>query len=116
MPLNVPHVPYVPLVPHRRYLTIQQRETLQRLLDERAAALREEIGEDRMADLNAEPEVAALERDVIEWREVEAALARVHEPDFGLCVECDADIPFARLEANPSAKRCVACQARAEHR
>ena len=110
MPLNVLHVP------HRRYLTIQQRETLQRLLNERAAALREEIGDDRMADLNAEPEVAALERDVIELREIEAAQRRVHEPDFGLCVECDADIPFARLEANPSAKRCVACQARAEYR
>ena len=110
MPLNVAHVP------HRRYLTIQQRETLQRLLNERAAALREEIGDDRMADLNAEPEVAALERDVIEWREVEAALGRVHEPDFGLCADCDADIPFARLQANPSAKRCVACQARAEGR
>ena len=108
MPLSVP------LVPHRRYLTIQQRETLQRLLEERAAALREEIGEDRMADLNAEPEVAALERDVVEWREVEGALGRVHEPDFGLCADCDADIPFARLQAYPSAKRCVACQARAE--
>jgi len=40
----------------------------------------------------------------------------VHEPDFGLCVDCEADIPFARLQANPSAKRCVACQARAEGR
>jgi phage/conjugal plasmid C-4 type zinc finger TraR family protein len=101
---------------HRRYLTIQQRETLQRLLEERAAALREEIGEDRLADLNAEPGVATLERDVVELREVEAALARVHEPDFGLCADCDADIPFARLEASPSATRCVACQALAERR
>jgi RNA polymerase-binding transcription factor DksA len=99
---------------HRRYLTIQQRETLQRLLEERAAELREEIGEDRLADLNAEPEVAALERDVIELREVEAALARVHEPDFGLCADCEGDIPFARLRAAPSARRCVACQAIAE--
>ena len=103
-------------MPHRRYLTIQQRETLQRLLQERATALREEIGEDRMADLNAEPEVAALERDVVELREVEAAQLHVHEPDFGLCIDCDADIPFARLEANPSAQRCLACQARAEGR
>ena len=116
MPLNVPKVPHVPHVPHRRYLTIQQRETLQRLLEARAAALREEIGEDRMANLSAEPEVAALERDVIELREVEAALARVHEPDFGVCADCEADIPFARLQANPSAARCVACQARAEQR
>ena len=110
MPLNVLHVP------RRRYLTIQQRETLQGLLEERAAALREEIGEDRMADLNAEPEVAALERDVIELRKVEAAQRRVHEPDFGLCVGCGADIPFARLHAKAWAKRCVACQARAEGR
>ena len=100
---------------HRRYLTIQQRDTLQQLLQGRAAALRGEIGEDRLADLNAEPEAAALERDVVELREVEAGLARVHEPDFGLCIDCEADIPFARLEANPSASRCVACQARAEH-
>ena len=110
MPLNASQVP------HRRYLTIQQRETLQRLLQERAAALRDEIGEDRMADLNAEPEVAALERDVIEWREVEAALARLHEPDFGLCADCGADIPFSRLQANPGAQRCLACQARKERR
>lgn len=114
MPLNVPNVPNVPPVPHRRYLTIQQRETLQRLLEERAAALREEIGEDRMADLNAEPEVAALERDVVELRKVEAAQRRVHEPDFGLCADCGSDIPFARLQAKAWAKRCVACQARAE--
>jgi DnaK suppressor protein len=103
-------------VARRRYLTIQQRETLQRLLEGRAAALREEIGEDRLADLNAEPEAAALERDVVELRRVEAALARVHEPDFGLCADCEADIPYARLEAAPWARRCVACQAGAERR
>ena len=101
-------------IAHRRYLTIQQRETLQHLLEGRVAALREEIGEDRLADLNAEPEAAALERDIVELREVEAALARVHEPDFGLCAACGADIPFARLQANPSANRCVACQTREE--
>lgn len=102
--------------PNRRYLTIEQRETLQRLLDQRADALRAEIGEDRMADLNAEPEAAALERDVVELREVEAALARLHEPDFGLCEDCGVEIPFARLRINPAAKRCAACQASAERR
>jgi len=101
---------------HRRYLTIEQRENLQRLLEARAAQLREEIGEDRLADLNAEPEAFSLERDVVEWRAIEAALGRLHEPDFGLCADCDADIPYARLEANLGATRCVACQAKAERR
>ncbi|MCC6211888.1 MAG: TraR/DksA C4-type zinc finger protein [Burkholderiales bacterium] len=101
---------------HRRYLTIQQREALQRLLRERADVLRLEIGEDRLADLNVEPEAAALARDVVEFREVEAALSRLHEPDFGLCADCGSDIPYARLQAAPSASRCLSCQARAEHR
>ena len=98
----------------QRYLTIQQRETLQRLLEARAAALREEIGADRMADLNSEPEAAALDRDVVELREVEAALGRLHEPEFGLCTDCAAEIPFSRLQANAAASRCIACQSRRE--
>jgi len=99
---------------HKHYFTIQQRETLQHQLEARAAVLREEIGEDTKADLNAEPEAVALDLDVAELREVEAALARLHEPDFGLCVDCDAEIPYARLSANPAATRCVACQAKHE--
>ena len=99
---------------HTRYFTIEQRETLQHLLMSRAAVLREEIGEDVKADLDAEPAAASLAVDVIELRAVETALARVHEPDFGVCADCSADIPFSRLLANPSATRCVACQARSE--
>jgi RNA polymerase-binding transcription factor DksA len=101
---------------HMHYFTLEQRAALQRLLEARAAVLREEIGEDRLADLNAEPEAAALERDVVELREVEAALARLHQAEFGVCVACGTDIPYARLQANPSAMRCIACQAAAERR
>jgi len=99
---------------HMHYFTIQQRETLQRQLEARAAALREEIGEDVKADLNAEPEAVELGLDVEELRAVEAALARLHEPDFGLCVDCDAEISYARLSANPIATRCISCQAKHE--
>jgi len=96
------------------YFTIQQRETLQHQLEARAAVLRDEVGEDVKADLNAEPEAVSLEIDVAELRAVEAALARLHEPDFGLCADCDAEIPYARLSANPTATRCVSCQAQHE--
>jgi DnaK suppressor protein len=97
-------------------LTASQREALSRSLVARGEQLRNEIGEDRLADLNAEPEVAALERDVIELREVEGAFARVNDADFGLCADCREEIPWTRLEANPSALRCVDCQARHERR
>lgn len=105
----------MPLSPHHtRYFTIEQRETLQHLLEARAAVLREEVREDVKANLDAEPEAASLAVDVDELRAVEAALARVHEPDFGVCADCGAEIPFSRMRANPAALRCVACQERAE--
>lgn len=101
-------------MPHMHYFTLEQREALQRLLYQREAVLRAEIGEDRLADLDREPEAAALERDVVELRDVERALDRLHTPEFGVCADCGADIPYARLHAQPSAARCVACQNAAE--
>ena len=101
---------------HMHYFTIEQRESLQKALEQREAQLRGEIGEDRLADLSQEPEAAALERDVVELRDVERALGRLHTPEFGLCAGCGAEIPYARLQANPSASRCLACQAEQEGR
>jgi DnaK suppressor protein len=43
-------------------------------------------------------------------REVESALRRLAEDDFGVCVECDELIPARRLAAIPWAIRCVSCQ------
>ena len=119
-----------------RYLTIEQRENLQRLLELRAATLRgeiadalrssgdsralslanhlEEIDDTAVADLESALDVAALERDVRELRAVEAAAERLHTPDYGLCADCGAEIPYVRLDVNPAATRCVACQARQE--
>jgi RNA polymerase-binding transcription factor DksA len=99
---------------HMHYFTLEQRETLQRLLHQREAVLRVEIGEDRLADLDREPDAAALERDVAELRAVERALGRLHAPEFGLCADCGAEIPYARLRAEPSAARCIGCQTRHE--
>ena len=45
-----------------------------------------------------------------------AAIHRIDESpeDFGVCVECDQDIPFRRLELLPHVTMCVACQSRHE--
>jgi len=99
---------------HRHYFTIEQRETLQRLMAARAAVLREEVGEDVKANLDAEPEAVALRLDVIELRAIESALERLHTPDFGLCEDCAEEISYARLTANPTALRCLSCQTRRE--
>jgi RNA polymerase-binding protein DksA len=119
-----------------RYLTIEQRETLQAWLNCRSAVLRreiaaalrrsgreeavslaghlEEVDDTAIADLESSIEIAGIERDVRELREVERTLVRLHEPEYGVCADCGADIPYSRLSATPTATRCLACQRRAE--
>ncbi len=118
------------------YLTIEQRESLQAALSARAEELRASIGnaldptgegkhsltdhredtdDDAVMDLESSMEVEALERHTMELRATEAALVRLHTPDYGECVDCGEDIPFVRLQASPMATRCTPCQTRHEH-
>ncbi len=41
--------------------------------------------------------------------DVNEALLRIKDGVFGLCMRCDTEIPFPRLQAFPSAKYCVKC-------
>jgi DnaK suppressor protein len=59
-------------------------------------------------------ENAAVAREVRELRDIEAARVRIADGEAGACVDCDEEIPFARLLARPTAARCVACQERHE--
>ena len=58
---------------------------------------------------------ARMDHEVRTLRALEAAAKHLDEPDFGQCEDCGANIPAARLIANPVATRCVACQERYEH-
>lgn len=98
----------------KRYFTVEQRESLREWLESRAGVLRDELGVDLKQDLGAEPELAAAQRDADELRDVEAALARLHEPEYGRCSACGADIPYERLRASPAARLCLPCQERQE--
>lgn len=46
--------------------------------------------------------------------EIDAALARMDEGNYGVCAECGQPIPEARLQAMPSATACIHCQERRE--
>ena len=117
-------------------LTAAERGTLAKELEERRRVLRSELAakleaqdnpallglRNRMeetddwavADLETALDVAEVSRDAGELREVEAALLRMKDGSYGECVDCGNNIPFARLHANPSASRCIACQERVE--
>ena len=41
--------------------------------------------------------------------EISAALSRIEDGSYGICVRCEESIPEARLRANPTAATCIAC-------
>lgn len=40
---------------------------------------------------------------------LQMALQRLHQPDYGVCIECGNDIAFVRLQADPDALHCADC-------
>lgn len=113
-------------------LTQQQTQTLHTAIEQRRKALlaelhedvervrrdrREELagavpdaGDESVATLIADLDHADLGRDLSELRAIEAARARLGEGSYGTCADCGGDIGYERLEVNPPALRCIACQ------
>ncbi len=85
---------------------------------ERQIGDREEIQVEKLADpldistAQASRDSAAgnINRAVFLLREVTGALGRVQDGTYGICVECEEDIPEKRLGALPWAARCIPCQ------
>jgi DnaK suppressor protein len=67
-------------------------------------------GESSMGDVLADLNATLFDRHINQIRDIEAATTRMREHVFGTCAECGEDIPFERLTAYPTAKRCVPCQ------
>ena len=113
-------------------LSTSERDDLAKMLAERkqmmqaeirtgVAGLRGETIEDMLASTTDAADVASanqlteisnaeVARDTSELRDIVAAEARLSDGTYGICIDCDAPIPYARLAAHPTAKRCIACQ------
>jgi RNA polymerase-binding transcription factor DksA len=84
---------------------------------EKALAAREQDGDDaKQFASDQEVGTALSNRERQELAALAAAMQRLHEPDYGLCVDCGKRIPFERLIIEPQALRCVACESRREAR
>lgn len=117
-------------------LTQAQLKELRQRLQQRYGELREEVrqellaadearyidlagrvhdsGEESVADLLADLDIARLDRQVNEIRRIEAAFRRLDVGNYGVCHDCDCDIGYERLRTQPYAERCVECQAQYE--
>jgi RNA polymerase-binding transcription factor len=67
-----------------------------------------------LADILADLDIATVTRDVAELSDVEAALAHIADGTYGTCVDCGEPIGWPRLNAQPTAQRCITCQERLE--
>ena len=113
-------------------LTTLERENLTRMLSERTEILRDEVrvglkrmrtegyedllsgtsdaGDRSVASLLTDVTNAEVARDAAELQDIFAAESRLAAGTYGTCVDCDVPIPYARLVAYPTAKRCLRCQ------
>jgi len=89
------------------------RRMLARSRNERYADLVGEAGDagdESVAALLRDVTEAEIIRDVGEVRDCVAAEQRLAIGRYGLCIDCGTIIDYRRLEAYPTAKRCLTCQ------
>jgi RNA polymerase-binding transcription factor DksA len=73
-----------------------------------------DVAEQSVADMFADDKILMIEKEVAEQTDVTAALARITDGTYGVCVDCTEEIGVQRLDAYPTAKRCIRCQTRYE--
>jgi DnaK suppressor protein len=94
-------------------LRAEIRSTLERSADETHVRIAEQVRDnedDSFSNLIVDLNLAEIDRDAGELRRIDTALARINEGSYGQCESCGQDIPQARLQAEPTALRCVRCQ------
>lgn len=74
-----------------------------------------DLGEQAVADLLVDINLAEIDRDIEEIRDIDAALLRITGHCYGICADCRKAIAISRLQAYPTAKRCIECQCAYEH-
>ncbi len=82
--------------------------------DRRSAREVQDRGDEANTDQWRESNAAMIDHHVDEISGIQAALSRVDSGTYGLCVDCGESIGFQRLQAYPSANRCLDCQSKAE--
>jgi DnaK suppressor protein len=101
---------------YRQILEAKQAELMQFVRNRDGIAI--EKSPDALDEVQhaAERELAIrnLDRESNLLRNVRAALRRMNEGSFGVCLHCEEDISPKRLHAVPWAPFCIACQEQAD--
>ena len=110
--------------PYRERLVQERTQLLSRIAQQRG-------GQVSRVDMAAEHDVRAFENraqaiserddefamnehETAELGDIQAALERIELGRYGTCTDCGQTIAADRLNAYPTAKRCIGCQTRKE--
>jgi DnaK suppressor protein len=102
------------LLQAQRKATVEEAEAELKLVREQSvgdmAGEAPDTGDESVAMLLTDIDNTMVQRHVSEIHAIDHALDRIQERSFGLCSDCGGEIAYARLEAFPTATRCIACQ------
>jgi RNA polymerase-binding protein DksA len=70
-----------------------------------------DLEDESVADLLVDLGLSIIDKHVEEIRDIDTALMRIAKGQYGVCVDCQAEIGIDRLHAYPTATRCQPCQA-----
>ncbi len=100
------------LIEKRDELTVRLENIKENITGGRSADSQEQAQELENAEVvDALGNEARLELSQIAW-----ALEQIKNGSFGICVNCDEEIPIARLKAHPFAALCIRCATAAEQK
>lgn len=54
--------------------------------------------------------------EAAQLEDIDAAIQRIDDGSYGICLDCERPIPRKRLDVLPFARRCLACEGQAERR
>lgn len=115
---NAPAAPKMHCFEFRALLQAQRQKLLAKL-QEQISASHEEPGsanrskttaDNASADAVPEMAMAIVIRENQELLHIEAALVRIGDGSYGICIECGGEIGRARLKVEPATMRCPPCE------
>lgn len=102
----------------RQQLLQMKEETLREIARSIKSGSEVTIGEETTGDIydqasserDRELELILNDRERQKLHNIDDALLRMDEGEYGICEECDEEIPLGRLKAMPFTRHCVKCK------
>jgi RNA polymerase-binding protein DksA len=73
-----------------------------------------DAGDESVLRMETDLHLQEAGRDMEELRDIDAAVQRIDAGEYGECEQCGAEIGLPRLQVQPTATRCIKCQAQYE--